>query len=212
MSMDREDMSTRSQILAITAEMLETTPSDKLRISDVAESSHVAVPTIYYHFNTRTRLIAQAQLLGYVALSEPNRTFLGLVETAVEDNDRDLFWRQIEDLMTFAWSRGQPDTSWRLLRMLLDIWSDENTRQEFFVFIDERVERWSRAMEEAKARGWMNADIEAAAPVIVYWAASLGQSFILSPQRPRLDGRSVSSFLVNAMRRDEEPNEFTAWS
>ncbi len=210
--MDREDMSTRSQILAITAEMLETVPSDKLRISDVAESSNVAVPTIYYHFATRTRLIAQAQLLGYVALSEPNRTFLGLVETAVERDDRELFWRQVSDLMTFAWSRGQPDVSWRLLRMLLDIWSDDDTRQEFFVVIDDRVERWSRAMEEAKMRGWMNPEIDPAAPVIVYWAASLGQSFILSPHRTRLDGHAVSSFLVNAMRRDEEPKEFTAWS
>lgn len=203
--MGLEDASTRSQILAVTAEMLETTSSEKLRIGDVADAANVAVPTVYYHFGTRTRLIAQAQLMNYVNLSEPNRTFLTLVEAAVSRDDRELFWRQVTDLMTFAWSRGQPDSSWRLLRTLLDIWSDEDTQKQFFTFIDERVERWSAAMETAKSRGWLNQEIEAAAPVIVYWAASLGQSFIVSPRRTRLEGRAVSSFLVNAMRRDEEP-------
>ena len=105
------DVPTKEHITAVVAEMLDERPSDAVRLSDVAKRADVAIQTIYYHFGSKARLIAQAQRLIYSRVSAANQRQLELVEQAVENSDEAAFWLALTDLLVIAWSAAPSDLS-----------------------------------------------------------------------------------------------------
>jgi AcrR family transcriptional regulator len=179
-------------ILVSTRRLLETTPSEHLRISDIAEDAHVSVPTIYYHFATRQSLIAEAQALVYQYLSEPLHQSLLLAELSILKNNEATFWRVVGRHLVLAWSSGQSDVGQGIVKVLRDVRSDPKTRNDFDVVVNDSFARWVRLFEEAQRLGWTEQGIDIGALVVSFWAASVGQSIVgnpclmeISPERMR---------------------------
>ena len=58
--MGRSGSGTRDHIVDTTLKMISEIESHNVRISEVAKRSSVGVPTIYYYFESRTQLLAEA--------------------------------------------------------------------------------------------------------------------------------------------------------
>lgn len=102
-----DDSQCHHRIILATSKLLASTQSEKLRIADVAEESHVSVPTIYYHFSTRQSLISEAQAFSYFLLSEPLRESLLNAELAVFVGNETAFWKIVSRHILLAWSSGR---------------------------------------------------------------------------------------------------------
>jgi AcrR family transcriptional regulator len=184
----------------VTTELLNGQASELLHIADVAEAANVAIPTIYYHFESRTQLIAQAQVLAYARMSAPNYAILVQVELALTTKDEDLFWDAIANLVIFVWSANQTDDRWGMIKLLFDVWSDDVAHRDFCKLVDERFNRWENSFNVAKTLGWIGCDVDVMAPITLFWAASLGQIFVTSPFRAGPTPQTVLDFLLHALR------------
>jgi AcrR family transcriptional regulator len=179
--MMHKDSDTNRRILAAATRLLETTPSDKFHVADVAELALVSVPTIYYHFESRQRLIAEAQAVAYLHLSEPLHGTLAVAEKALVEKDEVTFWEVVGNHVLQAWVSGQRDDEGGVVKVLRDVLSDPKTKQEFDGIINESFTRWVGLIEEARRLGWAEQDIDIAALVSSFWAASVGQTIIGNP-------------------------------
>ncbi len=195
------DVPTKEHITAVVAEMLDERPSDAVRLSDVAKRADVAIQTIYYHFGSKARLIAQAQRLIYSRVSAANQRQLELVEQAVENSDEAAFWLALTDLLVIAWSAAPSDLSLGIIDVLLDVWSDTNSRRDYFDMVGARFNRWSAAVTRAKEHGWLLEDVEVDASIAVFWSATFGQVFVTSSQRTAIPTQQVVDYIIRSVRR-----------
>ena len=98
--------------------MLAQGPSCDIHLAEVAERAHVGVQTIYYHFDSRTQLIAEAQALTYYRLMEPFHEYVTNAEKAIQDEDQELFWTAFGDNVMRAWSHEHGEDRWRVIKLL----------------------------------------------------------------------------------------------
>lgn len=175
------DSDTRHSILAETVRRLQRTSSQQLRVNDIAEAVFVSVPTIYYHFESRQRLIAEAQAIAYLHLSEPLHGTLAVAERALAERDEVTFWEVVGNHILQAWVSGQRDDEGGVVKVLRDVLSDPKTQQDFDQIINESFTRWVSLIEEARQLGWADQDIDIAALVSSFWAASVGQTIVGNP-------------------------------
>ena len=110
--------------------------------------------TIEYFFDSKTQLIAEAQLINYFEMVEPHHRVLSRAESAIERADEASFWDAIEENMELAWTSGQVGHKWGIIKMLLDIWADPFSQGHFCELLDIQFERWIEVIEEAKRPGW----------------------------------------------------------
>lgn len=172
---------TMRHILAETVKMLRDTPSEHLHVTDIAEAAHVSVPTIYYHFESRQRLIAEAQAVAYLHLSEPLHGTLAVAERALQERDQTAFWEVVGNHILQAWVSGQRDDEGGVVKVLRDVLSDPKIKEDFDQIVNESFTRWVGLIEEARRLGWAEQDIDIAALVSSFWAASVGQTIVGNP-------------------------------
>ncbi len=156
--------------------MLNDRSSRDIHIADVAQVACVSVQTIYYHFDSLTQLLAQAQAIKYDRIVEPLHQFLVGAEIAVSNDDESNFWKAVGDDLMLAWSNSQGGDGWRVSEVLLDIQTDEKTKREFSKQLDVRFQRWLFVLDAAKARGWIDSDINTEVLIAVCWASANGPS------------------------------------
>lgn len=119
--MSAEGSGTRRHILDVTVKLLSTRSSVELRIADVARDSDVAVQTIYYHFGSFGRLIAEAQMSAYLRMAEPSRRYLNVAEVAIVEGDEEIYRKALEDNVEHLWSLTSGDDDWRISKLLIDV-------------------------------------------------------------------------------------------
>ena len=149
-------ISTRRHIVESVVKLLAQRPSREIHLADVAERAHVGVQTIYYHFDSRTQLIAEAQALTYYRLTEPFHEYITKAEKALRDEDQESFWSAIGDNVTLAWSFGHSDDRWRVVKLLIDISEDPTAQRQFWDSLEVQFERWIDIVEAAKIQGWVD--------------------------------------------------------
>jgi len=183
---------TKRHILSVTVKLLEKTSSTNLRLVDVAKAAFVAVATIYYHFDSREQLIAEAQAITFLMLTEPLHGMFARAEVALVSGDRDDFWGAIGDHIRLSWAMGVRDDERGVLTVLRDVHSQPHTRRDFDQEVSASFSRFAHLLEEAKALGWVRKSIDARALIILFWAASPGQGLIrnlhleaIAPERIR---------------------------
>ena len=94
----------RRNILVVAAEMIKQDGSEKFRLDELSTRTGVDVVAINRFFDSRSQLIAEAQMLNYFAMVEPLHLVLLRVELAVTDGDEDAFWTAVEENMALAWA------------------------------------------------------------------------------------------------------------
>lgn len=190
---------TKQVILDVASQLILEQGSAQLRVADVATRAHVGIPTIYYHFESRARLVAEAQAANYFRVLEPLHHCLEKAEQAVLEQDQVTFWSAIGDDMELAWVAGRPEDGWGIVKLLLDVWSDPKTQSTFSHLLDIQFDRWINAAERAKGLGWLDEEIDAKVLITSFWAASIGQAIISNSSRMDSSPQSVRDFYVRVM-------------
>jgi AcrR family transcriptional regulator len=193
----KADVGTRQHIIDVTENMLEDRASSEIHLADIADQAHVGVQTIYYHFQSRNQLIAEAQASAYARLTRPLHEYLLTAEKALIDGDQATFWEAMGDNITLAWSHGQGGGQWRISKLLIDIWGDEKTQRHFSEVLEIQFDRWINAIEAAKPLGWIDPEIDTYALITSCWAASIGQTLFSSSAKICYTPQSIRDFFVN---------------
>ena len=169
---------TRDHIVEEAQTLLADVGSSGFRIVALAKRANVGVPTIYYHFASREQVIAQAQLRTYFELTRPMAAYFSHMAEAVAAGDADRFRAELMGDVTATWVAGHFQEDVGVMRLLLDIWADPATRQEFRDIVDSRYRNWVDLLERAQELGWVESAPHAATGVAVFWAASVGLAIL----------------------------------
>jgi AcrR family transcriptional regulator len=197
---EKKESLTRRHIIEVASKMVSEAGSENFRIVDLAERAHIGVPTVYYHFVSRVQVIAEAQMANYFALTEPLHKILSRAETAISTEDADEFWGAVRENIERAWSSGQFDEKRGIVKLLLDVWSDESSRTKFRGLLDIQFARWVALVEDAKSLGWIRKDIDAETLVGIFWAASIGQVITSGSAYVDIAPKVVGEFYVDLAR------------
>jgi len=196
---------TKRRILAVTAGMLETTSSERLRVVDIADEAYIAVPTIYYHFTSRKRLIAEAQALVFDNLSKPLQGIIEMAEIALANRDEIVFWEMVGKHILLGWRLGQRDDERGVLKVLRDVLSDPNTRRDFEHGVKESFARLLKLIEDAKTLGWADQSIDTSALIASFWAASSGQTIVGSSLPAHISPERIRDLFLNFAKSRGRP-------
>jgi len=194
----------RQHIIEVASGMVRMSGSKGLRVAEVAERSGVDVSTVENFFDSRTQLVAEAQMSNYFALVEPHHLVLSRVETALAHEDQSAFWSAVEENVVLAWSSGQLDQKWGILNLLHDIWSDPFSQSHFCELLDVQFDRWITVIEGAKLLGWIEEDVDAKALTAVFWSASVGQVITAGSSLLNLSSQEARDFLMRVVRGRNE--------
>jgi AcrR family transcriptional regulator len=197
---EKKESLTRRHIIEVASRMVADAGSENFRIVDLAEQAHIGVPTIYYHFESRTQVIAEAQMANYFAMTEPLHKILSRAETAVSLGDAEEFWAAARQNIVGAWSRGQFDEKRGLVKLLLDVWNDPASRTRFRELLDIQFARWVVLVEDAKGLGWIYPSLDAQTLVGIFWAASIGQVITSGSAYVDIAPELVGDFYINLAR------------
>lgn len=197
MAVNKGDSSTRQHIIDVSEHMLEQRASSEIHLADIADQAHVGVQTIYYHFQSRNQLIAEAQASAYARLTKPLHEYLLMAEKALVEEDQATFWTALGDNITLAWSDGQLGDQWRISKLLIDIWLDEKTQRQFSEVLEIQFDRWINAIEAGKLLGWIDPEIDTYALITSCWAASIGQSLFARSAKICYTPQSIRDFFVS---------------
>ena len=152
----RKDSTVKQHILATAVAMISDQGSDKVRIADLARRASVGVPTIYYHFDSRSKLLAEAQVLRYEESMRPLRDILIEVEAAVGRRDEPEFWRAIHEFVSSVWDPARAVDRFEVGKWLMDESADSFMRERFLEIMDEQYQRWLGVVRSAQDLGWIS--------------------------------------------------------
>lgn len=183
--------------------MISENQSHNIRISEVARRSNVGVPTIYYYFESRTQLIAEAQLFSYSRRTEHLHECLTRAEAATLAKDEAAFWSAIGENLELAWIAGQGENRWDIVKLLLDVWADPGTRERFSEQLESQFKRWIDAVELAKDNGWIIRDLDSRVLISTFWSASIGQAVTDGSSQLDATGEQVRAFFIKAARAED---------
>lgn len=195
--MNKGGVGTRRHIIEVTEAMLGERPSGEIHLSDVAERAHVGVQTIYYHFDSRNQLIAEAQASTYMRLTEPLHDYLVSAEAALESAHEADFWEALGNNIVLAWSYAASGDRWKIPKLLIDISSDAKTQREFSEALETQLDRWINVIEKAKQHGWIDAEIDTYALITSCWAASVGQAIFANSTKIYYTPQSIRDFFID---------------
>jgi len=179
--------------------MLSNCESVRVRISDVAKLANVGVPTIYYYFDSRDQLIAEAQASTYLKLIEPLHEFLVIAEAAITAEELSTFLSALGDNLVMAWSFGRLDGGWKISKLLIDVWSDPTTQRVFCELLDAQLDRWIKVIESAKTLGWICQEIEVIALITSCWTGSIGQAIFSNSTKLIYSPESIRDYFMKTI-------------
>ncbi|HTB09474.1 MAG TPA: TetR/AcrR family transcriptional regulator [Acidimicrobiales bacterium] len=212
MTVAKEPGGTRQRIIECTEQLLLEIGSSDLHLTKVAERAQVGLQTIYYHFESRTQLIARAQASAYLRLIAPLHGYLEIVERALAERDEETYWRALGENTALSWSYAHHDDKWQTTTLLIDIWADDFTREEFRAALDVQVERWVTVIDAGKPLGWVREDLDTYALVTTCWAGSIGQSIFANSEKNHYSPESINDFFLSVVRARPEYSEHSSRS
>jgi AcrR family transcriptional regulator len=211
MNVNALDSFTREKILDVASAMIKEGGSKELRVDEVAEKANVDAATIEYFFDSRTQLIAEAQMSNYFEMIEPHHLVLARAETAAAIEDEPGFWSAIEENLRLAWCSGQVGDKWGIINLLHDVWSDPFSKGHFCELLDIQFERWINVIENAKRLGWIDQEMDAKAMITVFWSASVGQVITAGSTVLDLSPQTTRDFLMGVIRgRSHQESSFNS--
>lgn len=191
---------TRRRIIDITEKLIAEHGGSEVRITDVAKGASVGIQTIYYYFESRSHLVAEAQMTTYFRLIEPLHDLLKSAEVALSERDENRFWELIGDSLMLSWSYGKGVDRWIISKILIDIWADPRTRREFCEILDVQFERWVNVTRITKSLGWVDEATNTDALITTYWAISIGQGIFANTAKIDCSPEDIRDFFLSNAR------------
>ena len=196
----RKDSTVKQHILATTVALISDLGSEKVRIADIARQASVGVPTIYYHFDSRSKLLAEAQVLRYEESMAPLRKLVDQIEESVSRRDEPVFWRAINEFVASVWEPSRIDDKFEVGRWLMDDSVDQFMRDRFLEIMDDQYRRWLDVVCAAQTLGWIYPALDCAALTSLFWAASVGQVMTTNSAYQRLTPESAVALFQSIVR------------
>lgn len=191
---------TKSHILEVTRRLL-AEHDGEVRVADIAQVANVAIQTVYYHFGSLSRLIAEAQASVYVSMTAPLTDYLQRANVALAEGDEDAFWQNIGANVVLAWSYGFGDQRAMVSKLLTDTGNDAGSRNEISRLILSKFDQWLVTIDAAKERGWVNEDLDTASAVASFWCASIGQDIFTDATGMRCSPEVMRDFWLGVVRK-----------
>jgi AcrR family transcriptional regulator len=182
MKLPQEKESTKQHIAAATARLISETGNSGVHVTDIAKCADVGVPTIYYHFGSRERLVAEAQVLNYASIVEAFGDCIVRAEAALDAKSREDYILAIGDKISQIWRATQENGSWSIVELLRDIWRISEIQKPFSEVVDRQVDRWASIIERGQGLNWIDPGVNAQALIVFCWSASLGQMIFSGSQ------------------------------
>lgn len=198
--METTDSFARQNILVVASELIREKGSQELDVVDVAQRAKVDISLIEYFFDSRTQLVAEAQMSNYFELIKPHHLVLARVETAVAEEDQVGYWAALDESMILSWSSGQVNDKWGIVTLLHDVWSDPFSQSHFCELLDVQFERWVAVIDAGKSLGWIDGQVDAKALIAVVWSASVGQVITAGSTFMGLPPASIRDFYTAMLR------------
>jgi len=198
--MVRRDGSTRDHILRVSADYLETNESNTFHVKTIAKMSNVGVPTVYYHFTSRSNLIAAAQSVVYSRMVEALHVLLDVADAALISGDEATFVGAIGENVSTTWSYGSKGS--KIVGLLLDIWADKEFRDKFCERLDFELSRWITIIEKAKSVGWIDETLDTRSFLATCLVGSLGQLILSQSTVLNVSPGDIRDFGLKIARRD----------
>ncbi len=189
--MARRDSQVKQHILTTTVAMISEYGTAKVRVADIAREASVGIPTIYYHFESRARLIAEAQIVRYEATMLPARGRMDQIESALAGGDVDAFWEAVDDYVSLVWTPAQTDGKFDVGVILLDDDVDATVREQFLAVMNYQYQRWLDVVAAAQARGWFVPHVDGEAMTSLFWCASVGQILVKNSSYKPLTSEAI---------------------
>jgi len=190
---------TRQHILVSTAELIAHQGSSNIRVKDVILRANVGLPTLYYHFDSKSQLVAEAQSFTYFELVGHLRDYLLDVEAALDAHDENAFLNAVSNNMQSIWITAQDGGNWRIVNLLRDVWHHADTQRAFSSRLDSQIDRWVEAVKCSMALGWIDSRVNPHALVVFCWSAPLGQMIFSDSERQSFSVEDVSRIFLNAI-------------
>lgn len=173
--------------------MLRESEIEGIHASDLARRAGVAIPTVYYNFPSLDAVIAEATVEMLRRFLEPFLASLERMEDALAGDDNDEFVAGTEELLARSWMRETNDEVHRLAPLVANFRriAPEDTRLRSVQA--EVVQDFITAMRHAQGRGWIHAEDNVTAFVVVHWTCVLGQAVFYHPAFGALTAVDFSS-------------------
>jgi AcrR family transcriptional regulator len=169
---------TEAAILAAAVELIEESGSDLLRVQDVARFAEVGIPTIYYYFTNRTRLVAAAQAWRFRQIIEAGNPARDKTISAIDQADLEEYQQSVATSRNGLWSAETRELLWDLVEILADVRRDPEIRSQVGVVVEEALLPRVEAVKELQRLGWVTDAVDAKAWVMFYFGAVFGQVII----------------------------------
>src|ERR1700684_1503563 len=144
---------TRQHILDVVTEMIDECGSKHIHISTLAKRASVGVPTIYYHFASRSQLIAEAQIVNYQNMLQPIRDVLAQIVAAIAIEDVALYQKSIDRYLRTVSSKDKLEQKWNVVGLILDVQNDQAAQKQICEISDAFHDEWIVAFERAQKLG-----------------------------------------------------------
>jgi hypothetical protein len=190
----------RDKVLAAAKEMVRGAGRDALTFDSVALHAQVDLDIVEYFFDSRSQLLAEAQLANYADLVQAHHLVMTRVEAALAKEDLEGFLSAVEQNLELAWTSGQIGDSWGIVNVLQDIWADAFVQSHFCELLDVQFQGWINIIEGAQRLGWVAPDINAKALVSVFWSSSVGQVITAGSSLLNLTPRENREFIMRIVR------------
>ncbi len=178
--MARRDSKVKQHILDTVVAMIGETGSSSVHVADVARRASVGIPTIYYHFDSRARLIGEAQSVRYEETIRPVRELMDEVEKTLAGGSEDDFWDAVNRYVALVWTPRQAHGKYEVGTLLLDDSLDSDVRDEMFNVMNREYRRWVAVVVAAQDRGWFTSRVDGESLTSLFWSASVGQHLATS--------------------------------
>jgi AcrR family transcriptional regulator len=199
MKLSQESQSTKQHIAAATARLISESRNSDARVTDIAKCADVGVPTIYYHFGSRERLIAEAQVLNYASIVEAFGDCIVRAEAALDVLSREDYMLAIGDKMIQIWTAPHENGSWTIIELLRDIWRISDIQKSFSEVVDKQVDRWVSIIERGQRLNWVDRNVNAQALIVFCWSASLGQMIFSDSERHEHSSEDIRKIVLSIL-------------
>jgi AcrR family transcriptional regulator len=190
----------QQHVLEVTAAMLEETERENVHVSAIAERANVGIPTIYYHFDSLSQLIATAQGVRHKELWAPFDDILKTMTWAVDHGDEEKFWTAWDEVFAVGWARECSNGMQQIAEVIIDARRDSVQSDELRKLQEIQLEQRIDVIEKAKSLGWIDTDFDSRTLSLIFWGSFIGLHLHFGSELYDLEAEDAKKIFTKILR------------
>jgi AcrR family transcriptional regulator len=178
---DRSTTNAAARVVEELTRMLGEMDVHDVRVQDLARRAGVAIPTVYYNFQSLDEIVAEATIALLDQFLVPIHEAVGEMEGAVDDDDFDRFRAAATSYVDEGWTRSANEKIHRLAPLIAYFRQIAPGDTRLRTIQAHEVQALIDVFTAAQGREWIDRDDDVPAFVIVHWTCMLGQAVFYHP-------------------------------